>query len=123
MAQKRRDWADARAKVDAEGKCRVCKRRDRKLEAAHVIGRDNDEPKAPGSKTFYVKPERIVPLCGPFPAGCHGDTQERRTTDLLPHLTVEEQAQAVLDAGSIESARVRLAPSAYRQKNDTRSAA
>lgn len=117
----KRDWKDARAKVDAEGVCRICGE-SANLEAAHVMGRKHDEPKTPGSKTLYVKPERVVPLCGPFPAGCHGDVDHHRV-DLLPYLTKEEQVQAVQDAGSIETARVRLAPSAYKTEIRERNAA
>jgi hypothetical protein len=35
-------------------------------------------------------------------------------TDLLGHLTPQEEAQAVLDANGLENARVRLCPSAYK---------
>jgi hypothetical protein len=106
----RRDWTAARAKVDAEGRCRLCGCRDRrKLEAA--------QPKVTAAgrvlKVLYVDPDRVVPACGPFPAGCHGDVEFHRI-DLLPHLTTAEQVRAVADAGSIETARVKLAPSAYR---------
>ena len=106
-----RDWADAREKLEREEQCRVCGATWR-LECAHIMGRKHDEPKTPGSKTLYVKPDRIVPLCGPFPEGCHGDFDHRRI-DLMIHLTPEEQAQAVLDAGGIELARRKLCPSAF----------
>src|ERR1700742_5219432 len=42
----KRDWIDARAKVDHQGCCRICKRTDLTLEAAHVLGREHAEPKA-----------------------------------------------------------------------------
>lgn len=112
----KRDWSDARAKVDAEGVCRVCGF-PRKLESAHIAGRKFDEPKNSNSKTLYVKPERIVPLCGIPVDGkfsCHLRYDAHRL-DLLGYLTSEEEAQAVLDLGSIESARRRLCPSAYRE--------
>jgi hypothetical protein len=35
--------------------------------------------------------------------------------DLLPHLTAEEQVKAVENFGSIEQARMRLAPTSYRR--------
>lgn len=41
----KRDWAEAHAKLEAEGKCRVCKRSDVKLEKAHTIGRKHDRPR------------------------------------------------------------------------------
>jgi len=112
--QPKRDWTDARAKVEAEGCCRICKRSDRKLEAAHVLGRQHDEPKvnkATGEtlKELYVDPNRIVPLCGPFPEGCHGDVDYNRV-NLVHHLTIEEQVQAVRDAGGIAPAFTALAP-------------
>lgn len=112
--QPRRDWADARAKVEEEGSCRICKTSDRKLEAAHVLGRQHDEPKvnkATGEilKELYVHPDRIVPLCGPFPEGCHGDVDYNRV-NLVHNLTIDEQVQAVKDAGGIAPAWVKLAP-------------
>ncbi len=137
-----RDWRDARAKVDAEGKCRACGRPDTQvdLEAAHVSGRRFDEHKACTTcrntgtvtingklrtcgvckgrghqKTLYVDPVRIIPLCGPEsdPRTCHGK-EHAGTLELLPLLKLDEQLQAVKDFGGIENARVRLAPSAYR---------
>lgn len=108
-----RDWSDAREKLEREEVCRNCGT-TQALECAHIIGRVHDEPKAEGSRTLYVKPERIVPLCGPFPDGCHGDFDQHRI-DLISKLTVEEQAQAVFDAGGIELARKKLCPSAYQE--------
>jgi hypothetical protein len=114
-----RDWTDARAKVDEEGCCRICKRTDRKLEAAHVLGREHDEPKvseATGNhmNVLYVDPDRIFPACGPFPDGCHGDVDLHRI-NYLPYLTLEEQVRAVRDAGGIEPARIRLEPVTHRE--------
>lgn len=115
----RRNWTEAREKVEREGHCRVCGAPEEmaKIDAAHVIGTSNDAFDLDGtprpSKCYKVEPVRIVPLCGPHPAGCHGDYDAHRL-DLLALLTKEEQAQAVLDAGSIESARRRLCPSEYR---------
>jgi hypothetical protein len=114
-SQPKRDWADARAKVEEEGCCRICKRTDRKLEAAHVLGREHDEPKSPGSATLYVHPDRIFPACGPFPDGCHGDVDHRRISS-LPYLTLDEQLQAVRDAGGIAQARMRLEPVEHREE-------
>lgn len=119
-----RDWTAARAKVEEEGCCRICKRTDRKLEAAHILGREHDEPKTRidagtgeliATKVLWVDPLRIFPACGPFPDGCHGDADYRRI-NILPHLTLEEQIQAVKDAGGIEAARIRLAPVEHREE-------
>jgi hypothetical protein len=112
-----RDWADARAKVEHEGCCRICKKSEapgRPLEAAHVLGREHDEPKVSRTtgeilQELYVKPERIFPACGPSPGGCHGEA-ERNEINVLQFLTLEEQLQAVKDAGGIEAARIRLEP-------------
>ena len=104
--QPRRDWSAARAKVEAEGVCRVCRRPN--PEAAHVTGRKHDKPKA-GGKTLYVKPESVVALCGQ-----HHRAYDAHELDLLPYLTLDEQLQAVADAGGLELARVRLCPSEYR---------
>ncbi|HEY6731941.1 MAG TPA: hypothetical protein VI039_13075 [Solirubrobacterales bacterium] len=115
----KRDWTDARAKVGLEGCCRVCKTSDRKLEAAHTMGRQHDEPKVNQRtgeilKELYVHPDRVVPLCGPFPEGCHGDFDERHAINLLHYLTLEEQVQAVKDAGGIAPAWSHLAPVDHR---------
>lgn len=76
------------------------------------MGREHDKPKTPNSKTLWVDPDSIVPLCGPFPAGCHGGVDYHRI-DLLPYLNLREEVQAVEEAGGIEQARRKLAPSAY----------
>jgi hypothetical protein len=114
-----RDWTPALEKVEEEGCCRVCKRTDRKLEAAHILGREHDEPKTGANgqplKELIVVKDRIIPACGPFPEGCHGDVDMRRIS-LLPFLTLEEQLQAVSDAGGIEAARIRLAPVEHREE-------
>lgn len=93
MAPKRRDWKLARAKVDAEGECRVCNRGDG-LEAAHVIGRVHDP--ADGK----VRPVDVIPLCG----ACHRN-YDGRNLDLLPYLTHDEQAAAVGHLGIIGALR------------------
>lgn len=112
----KRDWSDARAKIDAEGGlCRVCAAFS--AEAAHIIGRSHDEPKTPGSKTLYVKPERIVPLCCVPDRRCH-ERYDAHALDLLSYLTLDEQVQAVRDAGGIESARRRLCPSEFVQAGE-----
>lgn len=114
-SQPRRDWSEARSKVEREGRCRVCGDVGTAiayLEAAHVIGREHDNkaigfgPKEDRSM-LWVSPLRIVPLCRHMQGGCH-PKYDAHELDLLPYLTVEEQAQAVLDAGSIELARNRI---------------
>jgi len=94
----KRDWRAARAKVDQEGRCRVCGARNG-LQAAHTIGRKYDD-----RRTGVVDPRDIVPLC----AHDHAAFDQRRL-DLLPYLTLDEQARAVEHVG-IERARNRLAP-------------
>jgi hypothetical protein len=97
--QKRRDWSAAIAKRDAEGHCRVCGS-SQNVEAAHLVGREHDLPTAPGSSLYYVDPNSVIPLCGPFPDGCHGDFDHKRL-DVLQYLTTDEQVKAVAEAGSI----------------------
>lgn len=118
----KRDWTDARAKVEEEACCRICKRSeasDRPLEAAHVLGREHDEPKLGADgwplKELYVDPERIFPACGPSPSGCHGEA-ERNEINVLSVLSLSEQIKAVEDAGGIEAARIRLAPVDHRDE-------
>lgn len=104
----KRDWTEAREKVDTEGCCRVCGPRvvmskdATRVEAAHVIGRARDT----GGKVDAMS---VVPLCGPATSSstCHGRYDAHRL-DLLPYLTPAEQARAVADAGGIESARRRI---------------
>lgn len=89
----RRDWKQARAKVDSEGQCRVCEN-GQDLQAAHTIGRKHDPP------TGKVRPLDIVPLC----VKCHMEYDGRRL-NLLPYLSVEEQAAAVEHVGIISALR------------------
>ena len=95
MAKRRkpRTWVDARAKVDDEEFCRVCKTGGG-LQAAHTIGRihDNDDGK--------VRPDDIVPLC----PKCHMQ-YDAHALDLLPYLTMEEQAAAVSHVGIVGALR------------------
>lgn len=90
----KRDWTQARRKVDLEVCCRVCGSVQR-VEACHVVGRKHD-------KDGFVNPDSIVPLCGPATTSstCHG-RYDSGWLDLAPFLTAEEGAQAVLDAGSL----------------------
>jgi hypothetical protein len=93
LATVRRDWKAARAKVDSEGECRVC-RNGLGLEAAHTIGRVHDPSNG------KVRPVDIVPLCGT----CHR-RYDGRDLDLLPYLTHEEQAAAVEHVGIVGALR------------------
>lgn len=61
----KRDWKDAREKVEEEGRCRVC-HIERGLQAAHVTRREFDKPK-PGQKTRWVNPDSIIPMCPKVP--------------------------------------------------------
>ena len=88
---KRRNWKEARQKVEREGfRCRVC-RSSFQVEAAHVIPRSL----APGVGT-NMGADNIVPLC----RDCHIEYDQHRL-DLLPALTLPEQVAAVRQAGGI----------------------
>lgn len=89
-----RDWRPARAKCDAEGACRNCRRRGRQ-EAAHVVPRRHDADKG------IVNPLDIVPLC----LECHRD-YDLGHLDLLPVLTNAEQAAAVAKLGLLRAWRI-----------------
>jgi hypothetical protein len=109
----RRDWSDARQKVEDEGRCRRCYRFDVPLEAAHVIGRRFDRPRVDGSTTsvLFVHPDSIWVAC----RDCHSK-YDRHEIGILAYLTLAEQVRAVQDAGSIESARRRLEPLDYHEE-------
>lgn len=89
----KRDWRKARAKVEQEGRCRVC-HTGSGLEAAHTIGRKHDD------KSGIVNPLDIVPLCRE-----HHLQYDGRRLDLLPYLTYEEQARAVSHVGLVGAYR------------------
>lgn len=114
--QPRRDWSLTHEKV--EGGCRIC---GLPAERAHVIGREHDKhppldlEEGFAWPAYLVAPDRIVPLCGPTPGGHHGQ-YDRGELDLLPHLTLPEQLQAVADAGSIDLARKRICGNAYQEE-------
>lgn len=88
----RRDWSAAHAKVEQEGRCRVC-RSLTELDPAHIV------PRSLGGGQSDLA---VVPLC----RTCHTAFDSHRL-DLLPFLTYEEQAEAVRVLG-IERARRRL---------------
>lgn len=114
----RRDWSEAEVKRTSE--CRVCGRSDLPIELAHIIGRamDKKEPARLLGRTWqtrstlWVHPDRVVGLCGFGFDSCH-QLYDRHELSLAGHLTPEEEAQAVLDAGSLELARKRIAPTEY----------
>lgn len=95
---KRRDWTEGRAKVDREGKCRMCPSRDG-IQAAHIV------PRSLGGEMESLD---FVPLC----QSCHSKF-DRHEIDLLPALTFAEQGRAASLIG-LENARIRLCPSEYR---------
>lgn len=121
--QPERLWDKARAKVADERACRFCGTRlnAEHLHACHVIGRDRDafDPvtREPREQPWVVEPDRIVPGC----SGCHV-AYDMNEIDLLGKLTLEEELQAVRDSyppvrgSGIEHARLRTAPTAYRQE-------
>ena len=89
----KRDWSEARAKVDAEGRCRYC-RVAGPLEAAHVI-----------SRSVKGHDNQMADSCIPLCPSCHRQQHhDRASMALLAYLTAEEQAAAVLAAGSIYQA-------------------
>lgn len=101
---KRRDWTLAIGKVRVEGACRVCGRTTG-LQAAHVSGRKYDEPVVNGSDIVAVHPDDVVPLCSILPGnagGCH-QAYDSRDLDLLPYLTLAEQARAAGHLGLVRA--------------------
>lgn len=114
-SQPKRDWSDAQAKLEDEAACRVCDKRI-DLEKCHISGRKYDQPRF-DQKQLYVDPRDIVILCGPSTdsRSCHNRFDSGQI-DLQEHLTTEEQARCVEVLGSIENARMRLAPSDYRDE-------
>ena len=97
-----RDWRDAHA-AHAAARCRIAQYDPRHvcegpLEHAHVSGRKYDKPRE-GTKTRWVHPDDVVKLC----QAVHR-RYDAHDFDLLPYLTPEEQARAVLHRGSIIAA-------------------
>ena len=91
---KRRDWKPMREKVQAEGRCRVCRTSSGPIDAAHVIPRSL----APGVGN-NMEPENCVPLC----RRCH-DSFDTHQLDLTAYLTLPEQLAAVTQAGGLYAA-------------------
>lgn len=84
------DWTQARAKVCAEARCRVCRRTDadlagvEHLEAAHTIGRAHDASEG------RVRAVDTVPLC----TMCHRG-YDSRLVSIVGYLSPAEEAAAV----------------------------
>lgn len=89
----KRDWTPAREKVEGEGRCRVCKRGDVKLDAAHVI------PRSLSPVEGSMAEDATVPLC----RECH-TRYDHHQLDLLPYLSPAEQMAATRQAGGIAAA-------------------
>ena len=84
----RRNWAEARAKVDAEdGCCRICG--SPYADAAHVIPRGL-------AGTGHMGADDVVGLCRE-----HHTQYDAHTLNLLPYLRISEQLAAVSAAGGI----------------------
>jgi len=83
----------ARQKVEDEGGCRVCGAPARQCDAAHIWDRGT----AGGD---FKDPDLIVPLCSQIKGGpgCHG-LYDSHQLDLLPYLTLDEQAAMVKKIG------------------------
>lgn len=96
----KRDWTEAWLKVRSEGHCRVCGSVFQ-LDPAHVIDRSI------GGKQ---EADSIVPLCRSCHDAYDGSGPNGQTLDLLPHLTKDEQAEAVRVLG-LTRALARLCPS------------
>jgi 5-methylcytosine-specific restriction endonuclease McrA len=96
-----------RAKVGEENRCRVCAIPDsvKPLEAAHIIARAHARP----GLDWAEHEHNCVPLC----RNCHS-AYDFRELDLLPFLSREEQAHAVLLAGGIITALERLSGRSLR---------
>jgi hypothetical protein len=92
----------ARAKVDAEGECRVCGiGGPERLDAAHVWDRSQ------GGADFD-EPDAVVPLCSRIKGGtgCHDDYDDH-LLNLWGFLTAAERGTAARYAGSVSRARDR----------------
>lgn len=103
----RRDWSDARAKVDEFGLCRGCgrpfeklKRMGRSLDAAHIVGRTYDPKSDKASFDRYVHPDAVFPLCGPVleSGTCHHEYDGHRLNMWL-RLTDSEREWVIAAAG------------------------
>lgn len=119
-----RDWSIANLihrELD-DGCCVVCGKPGADL--AHIIGRECDkrppvvwdeEARGRPWRPYLVVPERVTLLCGPSrDTGTHhclydGTPEERRQLNLLIYLSVEQQIQALADAGNVYAMLTRVA--------------
>lgn len=102
---KTRKWSPEALAKREEG-CRRCGT-SVNVELDHHSGRVNDRPRTPGSKTVWVEPEDIWPLCGPFPEGCHG-AKHRHEFDCWPLMHDDERERAIEIHGTESLARRHL---------------
>lgn len=86
--------AEARRKVNEEGRCRVCKT-NRDLDPAHIVPRSRVL-----GKDGAEDPRNVIPLC----RRCH-DAQHAGTLELLPYLRRDEEAFVVSLVGIAEAFR------------------
>lgn len=95
MTKPRRNWQEARAKVEREGRCRLHLTGEclGPLAAAHVVGRAADEER-------IVYAGDIIPLCTH-----HHGLYDARKLSVLEYLTYEEQARAVMKLGIVRAAK------------------
>lgn len=89
-SQPSRDWRDANTLK--RGPCRICGTPDAEL--AHLSARVHDPYTRPGSKTRYVRPDSVIPLCS-----AHHRAFDAHELSVLPVLTLEEQVCVVSDLG------------------------
>ena len=81
----------------AELGCRVCGKYP--FEWAHILGRTYDR------RTHgLVNPDLIIPLCGPFPLGCHGDYDSHQR-DISAVLSLDELEASIAEVGEGLAAR------------------
>jgi 5-methylcytosine-specific restriction endonuclease McrA len=87
----KRDWTAMREKVEREGKCRIGGAVHGAPEAAHIIQRSR-------VPTGGEHAANCIPLC----RDCHRAYDERQL-DVLPYLTLSEQAYAVFLVGIVSA--------------------
>lgn len=88
----KRDWKEAREKVEEEGSCRYCGAAN--PDAAHIVPRSLGGGQSKAS---------IVPLC----RGCH-TKYDHKQLDILSVLHLDEQMEAARTLGSLERAYLHL---------------
>lgn len=102
-----RDWTLARGKVTRERVCRLTDAAEYgdcagKVEAAHLIARAYDRPSEDDPQGVpiprVVAPAETVPLCT-----VHHQAYDAHEVDLIPFLTLQEQAAAVRLVGLVRA--------------------